>query len=156
MKLGNRIKELRESQGLLQRQLSAQLEIDTPMFSKIERGERRAKREQVLKIAVLLKADEQELLALWLTDQIMEIVTDEEQALQALQIAEKELLISEYPLGTQPTPYRFPKRNRLIHQSISAYYEIRSCHLYIVSKATNKEYPWSQTLSLAFGLLFEL
>lgn len=91
MKLGNRIKELRESQGLLQRQLSAQLEIDTPMFSKIERGERRAKREQVLKIAVLLKADEQELLALWLTDQIMEIVTDEEQALQALQIAEKEL-----------------------------------------------------------------
>ena len=30
------------------------------------------------------------------------------------QIAEKELLISEYPLGTQPTPYRFPKRNRLI------------------------------------------
>lgn len=91
MKLGNRIKELRESQGLLQRQLSAQLEIDTPMFSKIERGERRAKREQVLKIAELLKANEKELLALWLGDQIMEIVTDEEQALQALQIAEKEL-----------------------------------------------------------------
>lgn len=87
MKLGNRIKELRESQGLLQRQLSAQLEIDTPMFSKIERGERRAKREQVLKIAKLLKADEKELLALWLGDQIMEIVTDEEQALQALRMA---------------------------------------------------------------------
>lgn len=91
MKLGNRIKELRESQGLLQRQLSAQLEIDTPMFSKIERGERRAKREQVLKIAELLKADEKELLALWLADQIMEIVTDEEQALQALKMAEKDI-----------------------------------------------------------------
>lgn len=91
MKLGNRIKELRESQGLLQRQLSAQLEIDTPMFSKIERGERRAKREQVLKIAELLKADVKELLALWLGDQIMEIVTDEEQALQALKMAEKEI-----------------------------------------------------------------
>ena len=52
--------------------------------------------------------------------------------------------------------YHIPKRNRLIHQSISAYYEISSCDLYIVSKATNKEYPWSQTLSLAFGLLFEL
>lgn len=91
MKLGNRIKELRESQGLLQRQLSAQLEIDTPMFSKIERGERRAKREQVLKIAELLKADEQELLALWLADQILEITTDEEQALQALKMAEKEI-----------------------------------------------------------------
>lgn len=91
MKLGNRIKELRESQGLLQRQLSAQLEIDTPMFSKIERGERRAKREQVLKIAELLKADVKELLALWLADQIMEIVTDEQQALQALKMAEKEI-----------------------------------------------------------------
>lgn len=91
MKLGNRIKELRESQGLLQRQLSAQLEIDTPMFSKIERGERRAKRELVLKIAELLKADEQELLSLWLADQILEITTDEEQALQALKMAEKDI-----------------------------------------------------------------
>lgn len=91
MKLANRIKELRESQGLLQRQLSAQLEIDTPMFSKIERGERRAKREQVLKIAELLKADEQELLALWLADQILEITTDEEQALQALKMATKDI-----------------------------------------------------------------
>ena len=91
MKLGNRIKELRESQGLLQRQLSAQLEIDTPMFSKIERGERRAKREQVLKIAELLKADEKELLALWLGDQIMEIVTDEDQAMQALKMAEEQI-----------------------------------------------------------------
>ncbi len=91
MKLGNRIKELRESQGLLQRQLSAQLEIDTPMFSKIERGERRAKREQVLKMAELLKADTQELLTLWLTDQVLEVVSNEEQALQALKMAEKEL-----------------------------------------------------------------
>jgi len=91
VKLGNRIKELRESQGLLQRQLSAQLEIDTPMFSKIERGERRAKREQVLKIAKLLKTDEKELLALWLGDQIMEIVTDEEQALQALRMATNDI-----------------------------------------------------------------
>lgn len=91
MKLANRIKELRESQGLLQRQLSAELEIDTPMFSKIERGERRAKRELVLKIAELLKADEQELLALWLADQILEITTDEEQALQALKMATKDI-----------------------------------------------------------------
>lgn len=91
MKLGNRIKELRESQGLLQRQLSAQLEIDTPMFSKIERGERRAKREQVLKIAEILTVNADELLALWLTDQVLDVVTDEEQALKALKIAEKQI-----------------------------------------------------------------
>ncbi|WP_286756970.1 helix-turn-helix transcriptional regulator [Roseivirga sp. UBA838] len=91
MFFGERIRELRESQGLLQRQLAANLEIDTPMFSKIERGERKAKREQVLKIAEILKASEQELLALWLADQIKEIVTDEDQALQALKIAQKDI-----------------------------------------------------------------
>ncbi len=37
MLLGNKIKELRDEQGVLQRQLAAYLEIDTPMFSKIER-----------------------------------------------------------------------------------------------------------------------
>lgn len=48
MYLGKRIRELREEKGLLQRQLAAELEIDTPMYSKLERGERRAKREQVI------------------------------------------------------------------------------------------------------------
>lgn len=43
MIFGKKIKELREEHGLLQRQLSAALEIDTPMYSKIERGERKAK-----------------------------------------------------------------------------------------------------------------
>ncbi|AXP82226.1 hypothetical protein CJ739_3164 [Mariniflexile rhizosphaerae] len=75
----------------LEEQVSADLEIDTPMFSKIERGERRAKREQVQKIAALLKVDTQELLTLWLTDQILEVVADEDQALQALKIAIKDI-----------------------------------------------------------------
>ena len=44
MLLGNKIRSLRDEQGILQRQVAAYLEIDTPMFSKIERGNRRAKR----------------------------------------------------------------------------------------------------------------
>ena len=51
MLFGNKIRELRDDNGVLQRQLAALLEIDTPMFSKIERGDRRAKREQVIKLA---------------------------------------------------------------------------------------------------------
>lgn len=58
MNFGERIKKLWESKELLQRQLAATLEIDTPMFSKIECGERRAKREQVILLAELLQADE--------------------------------------------------------------------------------------------------
>ena len=35
MLLGQKIKELRDTHGVLQRQLASLLEIDTPMFSKI-------------------------------------------------------------------------------------------------------------------------
>lgn len=52
--------------------------------------------------------------------------------------------------------YAVPSRRRVFHSAISAYYELSSCDLYIVSKATNKSYPWSRTLSLAFGLCWEL
>ena len=41
--LGDKIKELSDEHGVLQRQLSALHEIDTQMFSKIERGDRYAK-----------------------------------------------------------------------------------------------------------------
>lgn len=80
MFLGKRIKELREERHLLQRQLAASLEIDTPMYSKIERGERNAKREQVLKLEVLLQTDKNELLTLWLAGQVYEIIKGEELA----------------------------------------------------------------------------
>jgi transcriptional regulator with XRE-family HTH domain len=91
MSFGERIKKLRESKELLQRQLAASLEIDTPMFSKIERGERRAKREQVLKLAGLLQVDANELLIVWLADQVYDIVKDEETAVGALKVAESTL-----------------------------------------------------------------
>ena len=40
---------------LLQRQVAAYLEIDTPLFSKIECGDRRAKRSQVIHDAQVRK-----------------------------------------------------------------------------------------------------
>lgn len=91
MQFGERIRELRESKELLQRQLAASLEIDTPMFSKIERGERRAKREQVLLLAKLLNTNVNNLLTLWLADQVYNLKKDEELAAQALKMAEEEL-----------------------------------------------------------------
>ena len=92
---GERIKELRESKELLQRQLAASLEIDTPMFSKIERGERRAKREQVIKLAGLLETDINDLLTVWLADKVYEIVKDEDIAEGALKVAENTLKYSK-------------------------------------------------------------
>jgi len=88
---GSKIKELREAKGLLQRQVASQLEIDTPMLSKIERGERKAKKEQILQFAKLYKADKDELLTLWLADQIYDVVKDEKMANEAMQVAEKKI-----------------------------------------------------------------
>ena len=78
MLFANQIKKLREENNLLQRQLASALEIDTPMYSKIERGDRCAKREQVVIIAKFLSTDENELLSLWLADKVLEIINDEE------------------------------------------------------------------------------
>ena len=77
MLLGQKIKELRLENGVLQRQLASLLEIDTPMFSKIERGDRRAKRTQVIQIANYFNVDERELLTLWVADKVLDAVDDE-------------------------------------------------------------------------------
>jgi transcriptional regulator with XRE-family HTH domain len=60
----DRIIELREKKQMVQRQFAVALETDTPMYSKIERGDRRAKREQITVIAKLLQIDETELVTL--------------------------------------------------------------------------------------------
>ena len=79
MLLGQKIKELRLENGVLQRQLASLLEIDTPMFSKIERGNRRANRTQVVQIANYFNVDEKELLTLWVADKVLDAVKNEEE-----------------------------------------------------------------------------
>ena len=92
MLLGNKIKSLRDEQGILQRQVAAYLEIDTPMFSKIERGDRRAKRSQVIQMATYFKVDEKEMLTLWLADKVLDALEDEDELkLTAIETAKDEL-----------------------------------------------------------------
>lgn len=85
-------KELREQHGVLQRQLAALFEIDTPMFSKIERGDRRAKRTQVIQLAEYFKVDKNELLTLWLADKVLDAVEDEDELKHnAIEVAQKKI-----------------------------------------------------------------
>lgn len=88
---GNRIKGLRESKQLLQRQVASLMEIDTPMLSKIERGERKAKKEQVKQFADIYKVTAEELLTLWLADQVYDMVKDEKVADNALKSVSKNI-----------------------------------------------------------------
>lgn len=77
---GTKIRALREAQGLMQRHVAYHLDIDSPMLSNVERGERKARREWIPKLAQLLKANEDELLTAWLADRIQELVQDEKVA----------------------------------------------------------------------------
>ena len=92
MIFGRKIKELREERGLVQRQLSAALEIDTPMYSKIERGERKAKRSQIPIMAQMLEVDEKELLTIRLADKVLDTVEGEEEVKhEAVAYAQREM-----------------------------------------------------------------
>jgi transcriptional regulator with XRE-family HTH domain len=85
--LGEKIRESREKQKLLLRQVAAFLEVDTAFISKAERGERKLQREQVIKLAKLIKASEEELVSLWLSDRIINLVGEDDYALQGMKKA---------------------------------------------------------------------
>jgi len=87
------IKEFREERDLLQRQLSAALEIDTPMYSIIERGERKAKRSQIPILAKLLEVNEKDLLTIWLADKVLDAVENDEDEIkrEAITYAQNEI-----------------------------------------------------------------
>ncbi|MDD4582484.1 MAG: helix-turn-helix transcriptional regulator [Bacteroidales bacterium] len=89
-----KIKQLRESRQLPQRQLAAILEIDTATYCKIEHGDRKAKREQVVIIANILKISEDELLTLWLADQVCSVLKYEQNVNEVLNVVQEN--IEEY------------------------------------------------------------
>lgn len=81
---GNKIRLLREENSLLLRQVAPLLEIDSPQLSKIERGERQAKKEYIPLFAKILKSDEDELTTLWLADQMYNVIDGEPLASDAI------------------------------------------------------------------------
>lgn len=95
---GNKIRMLREEKQIPQRQLAAALEIDTATYCKIEKGDRRAKREQVTVLADLLEVNSIDLLRLWSADKVYEIIAEEEEATQILNIVADS--IAEYKQKT--------------------------------------------------------
>lgn len=95
--LGERIRELRVSDGLLLREVAAELRIDPSLLSRIERGEKSPTRDQVLLLARILKTDEAELLAIHLSDKVLYELRGEKLAMRAIQIAEKRIAYGTGP-----------------------------------------------------------
>ena len=79
---GRKIKEMRLEHGLRQRQLAELLETDMPMYSKMELGARRVRRDMIPKLAELYKVEESDLMTLWLADAIYAILKEEDEKLR--------------------------------------------------------------------------
>jgi transcriptional regulator with XRE-family HTH domain len=79
---GPKIKAMRLEQGLKQRQLAELLGTDMPMYSKMELGARRVRRDMIPKLAELYKVNEYELMTLWLADAVYATLKSEEKTLQ--------------------------------------------------------------------------
>ena len=89
--LGETIRKLREERHLPLRIIAAYLNTDQAILSKIERGQRNASREQVIKLATYFEVKQDDLLVQWLSDKLVYEVEDEDIALKALQVAEEKV-----------------------------------------------------------------
>lgn len=94
MLFSERIKELRMQYKLPQRHLAAALDIDTATYCKIEKGERKAKREQVCILSGLFHVKQEDLIILWLADKVSDIVAPEKQvAINVLSVVKENLKV---------------------------------------------------------------
>ena len=66
------------------------LGIGVPMYSRIERGERSIRKEQIQILASILETNPEELLKLWLADQVAAVMDGEEDMFnEVIDIAKK-------------------------------------------------------------------
>ena len=89
--IGTILRELRESKGLLLREVGAKLSLDPTILSKVERDERMPTKEQVKALSKFYKEQKNEIIIAWLSDKLVYEVQDEKFALQAMQVAEEKI-----------------------------------------------------------------
>ena len=89
--IGQILRNKRQALGLLLRQVSAYVDIDQAILSKIERNERKPTKEMLAKLAEILKLDNEELLVQFISDKIAYEIADEDCASKVLKVAEKKI-----------------------------------------------------------------
>lgn len=84
---GDKIRIEREKRGLLLRNVGSAIDVDQALISKYERGERVPSKEQVIRLAKYYKINEDDLMAIWLADKIINELQNEKMALRAMKLA---------------------------------------------------------------------
>ena len=95
MTTGELIREKREQKGFLLRDISTQIGVDTAILSKIERGERRATKEQISKLADILEIERSLILTQYLSEKILYEIQNEDFGIEALRVAEQTIKYGE-------------------------------------------------------------
>lgn len=98
--VGQIIRTKREQLGFLLRQVAAYVDIDQAILSKIERNERKATKENILKIAEILELDQEELLIQFMSERIAYEIASEKCAAKVLKAAEQKVKILQSNLIT--------------------------------------------------------
>jgi transcriptional regulator with XRE-family HTH domain len=91
------VKRLRKEKDVPLRVVSAHLDIDQAILSKIENGKRKSTRENVIKLARYYNVKENDLVVSWLSDKILYEVGKEELALEAIKVAEEKITYNNTP-----------------------------------------------------------
>jgi len=82
---------LRTDRQLPLRTVVAYLDIDQAILNRIERGERKATREHIVKLAQYFNVPKDNLLITWLSDKVVYELADESVAVEALKVAEEKV-----------------------------------------------------------------
>ncbi len=91
MTIGEKIKELRESRGMLQRELASKLNVGDGFLSKVERNQKVLKREHLVTISKVFSFPYSDLETLWLANKVYDLIKNENQAIRVLKVAEQEI-----------------------------------------------------------------
>lgn len=91
LNFAGKIRKLRLQKGEPLRKVAAFLDIDQAILSKIENGKRTATRDNVIRLEEYFGLKTGTLMVLWLSDKILLEVHGEEQAIEAISLAEKRI-----------------------------------------------------------------
>ncbi len=91
--LGEKIRELREAKGLVQREIAAELDVDVAYVSKMETGEKPVSRNHLETFSRLFGVSEKELKTLWIADKLFVIARKEPLALKAMNMVQEEFAL---------------------------------------------------------------
>lgn len=89
--LGQFIRELRKEQNLTLHQVAVGVDIDSPLLSKIERGERLATTDQAKRLASFFKIDENDLLIKLTAEKIIKDYGVNEVTLNAVSLVQEQI-----------------------------------------------------------------